>query len=236
LTGAAFVVLAPVLTNAAIAQTKTGKTEEKEEGPEVIATEDLMREHGVLRRILIAYSEIAPKLRTNAASVDAFALRRAAQLFQAFGEEYHEKKLEETYIFPAAAKIGGKTAELAQVLLTQHKRGREITQYVLRAAQAKLQPQLADSLEQFVRMYRAHAAREDTVLFPAWRKTMNASQLHEISEKFEDIEHQQFGKDGFEDAVQKIASIEQALGLGDLSRFTAPPLPGNVGQRLADAG
>jgi hypothetical protein len=34
-----------------------------------------------------------------------------------------------------------------------------------------------------------------------------------------------FGKDGFDDAVEKIAAIEQSLGLADLSQFTAPPPP-----------
>ena len=54
-----------------------------------------MREHGVLRRILIVYREIAPKLAANAAAVDASALANAARLFQAFGERYHEQLLEE---------------------------------------------------------------------------------------------------------------------------------------------
>jgi len=33
-----------------------------------------------------------------------------AQLFRAFGKEYHEKKLEEDYIFPAVKKGGGEAA------------------------------------------------------------------------------------------------------------------------------
>lgn len=34
-----------------------------------------------------------------------------------------------------------------------------------------------------------------------------------------------FGKDGFDDAVEKIDKIEQAFGLADLSRLTAPSPP-----------
>jgi hypothetical protein len=42
------------------AKPKTGKSQEKaEQGGEVSATEDLMREHGVLRRTLIVYGETA---------------------------------------------------------------------------------------------------------------------------------------------------------------------------------
>ncbi|MBW8852888.1 MAG: hypothetical protein JF604_00835, partial [Bradyrhizobium sp.] len=67
---------------------------------EVGAVEDLMREHGILRRILLVYAESSAKLRTDSASLDATALNKAARLFHDFGEEYHERKLEEGYIFP----------------------------------------------------------------------------------------------------------------------------------------
>ena len=73
-------------------------------------------------------------------------------------------------------------------------------------------------------MYEEHAAREDTIVFPAWKKALSAKQLDELGELFEDIEHKTFGKDGFEDAVQQIAAIEFAFGL-DRSSFTAPPPP-----------
>jgi len=34
-----------------------------------------------------------------------------------------------------------------------------------------------------------------------------------------------FGKDGFDDAVEKISAIETTLGFADLSQFTAPAPP-----------
>ncbi|MGY2734620.1 hypothetical protein [Sphingomonas sp. UYP23] len=46
-----------------------------------------------------------------------------------------------------------------------------------------------------------------------------------MGEQFEDIEHKQFGADGFDAALRRMASIEQALGLGDLTHVTAPPPP-----------
>jgi hemerythrin-like domain-containing protein len=74
-------------------------------------------------------------------------------------------------------------------------------------------------------MYEHHAAIEDTVVFPAWKQTLNAEQLDEMNEKFEEIEHQQFGEDGFEDALTQMTEIEESLGLSDLAQFTAPALP-----------
>jgi hemerythrin-like domain-containing protein len=208
----------------------SAKPDKNKMGGEVTATEDLMREHGILRRVLLVYSAAAVQLRTNASSIAPDALQKTAKLFRAFGEEYHEKKLEEAYIFPAVKKAGGEAASYPDILVTQHNRGREITDYIIGVTQeAKLGgsnvEQLAKALEGFVLMYRNHAAREDTIIFPAWKKTMMGKQLDEMSEKFEDIEHEQFGEDGFDDAVKQISSIESSLGLADISQFTAPPPP-----------
>jgi len=74
-------------------------------------------------------------------------------------------------------------------------------------------------------MYQNHAAREDTIVFPAWKEALSERQLEEMGGKFEEIERQQFGKDGYEDAVAQIGQIEQMLGLADLAQFTAPPSP-----------
>ncbi len=202
---------------------------EDEKGAEVTAVEDLMREHGVLRRVLFVYSESAARLRIIPAAVPLGALAGAAGLFKNFGEDYHEKKLEETYIFPAVSKAGGPAAVYPDILIAQHKRGRQITDYILSVTQqTSLDPsgaeQLAGALDAMVRMYRPHAAREDTVVFPAWKKNLTAEQMHEMSEKFEDIEREMFGEDGFEKAVRQIAEIETELGMADLAQFTAPPV------------
>ena len=201
-----------------------------EKEPEVTATEDLMREHGVIRRALLVYAETVSKLRQSASSVDAAALQQTAQLFRTFGEDYHEKLLEEQHIFPIVRKQGAELQRYADILTAQHSRGREITDYVLavtnsrKISSAHAEP-LARIFEGFVRMYENHAAREDTIVFPAWKKNFSEKQLDEISEQFEDIEHKMFGKDGFEDAEKKIGNIEGALGLSDLAQFTPPPPP-----------
>jgi len=208
------------------AQKGRGKGQEKEVG----AVEDLMREHGVLRRALLVYSESVPKIRANLGGIPADALMRTAKLFRSFGGDYHERKLEEAYIFPAITKAGGPAAGYADVLKAQHDRGREVTEYILAVTgkgdigTGDAEP-LARALESFVLMYENHAAREDTIVFPAWKEALSERQLHEIGDKFEEIEHQQFGKNGYEDAVAQIGQIEQALGLADLAQFTAPPPP-----------
>ena len=81
---------------------------------------------------------------------------------------------------------------------------------------------MAKAMESMVRMYRPHAAREDTVIFPAWKQTLTAKQLDEMNDKFEDIEQEMLGKNGFENAVKQISEIEAELGLADLAQFIAP--------------
>jgi hemerythrin-like domain-containing protein len=216
-----------ILPSSAVGQDSKPESDE----PEVTATEDLMREHGVIRRALLVYYEVAPKLRRNPASVDAAALRRTAQLFRNFGEDYHERLLEEQHIFPTIRKMNKpELSHYADVLTAQHQRGREVTDYILavcngpKISVAHAEP-LAGVLESFVLMYENHAAREDTIVFPAWKKNFSNKQLDEIGDQFEDIEHKMFGKDGFDDAEQKISQVEATLGFSDLAQFTPPPPP-----------
>ena len=211
----------------------TNKSEEQssdEGAADVTATEDLMREHGILRRALLVYQETAVKLKQDPNSVPADALEKTAQLFRAFGEEYHEKKLEEAYIFPALKKQQNSATAYVDILLAQHSRGTEITDYLLSKTRGDKIPSadvgpFVGALESFVRMYEHHAAIEDTLVFPAWKSVIGEKEMDELSAKFEEIEEEFFGEDGFETARQRMTEIEQSLGLSNLAMFTAPEPP-----------
>jgi hemerythrin-like domain-containing protein len=205
----------------------------EEGGKDVSATEDLMREHGILRRALLVYTVAWERLRSvGHADIQPAALQKAAQLFRTFGEDYHERKLEEDIIFPAVRKLKGTVATYPDILKQQHDRGRDLTSYVLevtrggKIASANIYP-LAEALRQFVLMYEMHAAREDTELFPAWKASLPAREYKEMGERFEHIEKQTFGHDGFEDALKQIAGIERDFGMPTLEMTTvkAPPKP-----------
>jgi len=62
-------------------------------------------------------------------------------------------------------------------------------------------------------MYRPHEAREDTVLFPAFRKLVSKHEYDSLGEDFESNEPRLFGSDGFETMVNKVAEIEKSLGI-----------------------
>jgi hemerythrin-like domain-containing protein len=207
-----------------------GKPEEKPPGGDVSAVEDLMREHGVLRRILIVYRETAGWLAAGRTDFDAAALGQAADLFRAFGEDYHERELEEQHLFPQLQKGGGSAAALVPVLLAQHARGREATAFIrARSAGGKIAAQdaapLARVMQDFARMYEAHTAFEDTVAFQVWRQSMSDKERDAAAETFERIERSHFAGGGFELALGQVAQIEQKLGLHDLARYTAAAVP-----------
>ena len=197
---------------------------------EVPAAEDLMREHGILRRALLVYSETAARLASGKGNVPLEALGRTATLFREFGEQYHEHDLEEAHVFVPLIKSGGELATLANTLKQQHARGRQITDYISavarkRALSAADAAPLSSTLLSFVRMYEHHAAIEDTIIFPAWKAAISPAQYAELGERFEELEHRTFGEDGFEEALKKIAAIEQSFGLDDLGALTAPAPP-----------
>jgi hemerythrin-like domain-containing protein len=162
--------------------------------------------------------------------VPAKPLNDAALLFRAFGEQYHERQLEEDHVFPMVERGKGDAARYAPILKAQHDRGRAITDYLVAAtrggtiAPAARAP-LAKAMDSFVWMYRRHTAIEDTVVFPAWKETMSGHEYEELSDKFEELEQKMFAKDGYEEAVKRIAAVEGDLGLSDLASFTAPPPP-----------
>jgi hemerythrin-like domain-containing protein len=190
---------------------------------EVSAPEDLMREHGVLRRILGVYEEGLRRMH-NQEEIAPEVFHQCATLVRKFVEDYHEK-LEETFIFPVFEKKH-ELVPLVTILRKQHQAGRALTDVILLSANAKRFQQaepravVARTCRDFIRMYRPHAAREDTVLFPALHKLMTAADMDKLGDQFEDEEDRLFGKDGFEHTVDTVAAIEKQLNIFDLDRFT----------------
>ena len=200
---------------------KNEKSKEKEE--EVTPIEDLAREHGLLNRVLLVYDEINRRLAVGS-GFDPKLLSDSANIIRHFIEEYHEK-LEEDHLFPRFQKAG-KLTDLVSTLKTQHAAGRITTSQILQLSSAAAlknaedRKKLEGAITAFVRMYRPHEAREDTILFPALRSVVSANEYDSLGEDFENKEHQLFGREGFEGVLAQVADIEKALGIYDLTQFT----------------
>jgi len=200
--------------------------------PGIPPDDDLMREHGVLKRVLLCYREMTSRIQAGH-QVAAADLHDAALIIHDYIEGFHEG-LEEGFVFPRLRKLPA-VAPTVTTLLVQHARGRVLTQFLLaQAATVGLtddgtRTRVAAAMAAFVRMYEPHEAREDTVVFPAFRQVVPAAEFADLGQHFADLERQQFGHDEFGPMVAQVAGIEQNLGIYDLGQFTpqvGPFLPG----------
>ena len=195
----------------------------QEKEPDIPPTEDLMREHGILNRLLLIYEEIIRRI-DRTSSFPANALERSVEIMQSFIENYHEK-LEEEHIFPLFLK-NNQEMQLIQTLKEQHNAGRQITNRLkdmLRNKQCtgpRHTRTVKRLLHAYIRMYRPHEAREDTVLFPKVRSLLSEKEFDALGERFEQLEQELFGKNGFETVVDRVAAIEKELGIYALAQFT----------------
>ncbi len=206
--------------------------DEKKDAEEISPAEDLMREHGVLNRLLLIYDHHVHLL-SSKQTFDGAVLVSTADIIRHFVEEYHEK-LEEDFLFPRFRKAG-KLVGLVDTLLEQHKAGRDLTAKIRElAGVATLKyvsdsDKLADALRAFLRMYRPHEAREDTVLFPAFRSIVSPHEYAALGDDFEKKEDELFGDEGFFKVVDQVATLEKKLGIYDLAQFT----PGDLKATLS---
>jgi len=216
-------LLVPVIAFANPQKPQSSEKEKEKDSEQISPAEDLMREHGVLNRVLLIYDEHLRRL-TAKQTFDGSVLASAADITRHFVEEYHEK-LEEDFLFPRFRKAG-KLVNLVDTLLAQHKAGRVLTAQIRELASlATLKyvsdsDKLGDALRAFLRMYRPHEAREDTVLFPAFRSIVSAHEYDALGEDFEKKEDELFGEEGFFKIVDTVADLEKKLGIYDLSQFT----------------
>ncbi len=111
------------------------------------------------------------------------------------------------------------------VLAAQHAVGRRLTDSLIDVARPSQlgtndgQQRARSCMQQFVHMYEPHAAREDTVLFPAFRALISAKELDELQDLFEKKEDS-LPHGGFEKMIVAVAAIEHELGIDDLAKMT----------------
>ncbi|MDB5209267.1 MAG: Hemerythrin cation binding domain protein [Sediminibacterium sp.] len=199
-----------------------GCKEEEDDEKKVSPPEDLMQEHGLLNRVLLIYDTCRTQLINKQPSADE-ALLNAAGIIRTFVEDYHEKQ-EEDYLFPRFEKAGQLT-DLVALLRIQHKAGRDVTDQIVQLAKSRTKieaeiQKLIERLGAFNTMYRPHESREDTILFPAFRKLVSQHEYDSLGEEFEKNEQKLFGKEGFEHMVEKVANIEKSLNIFELAQFT----------------
>lgn len=190
----------------------------------IVPGEQLMSQHGILNRTLFIYDTLVIRQKETG-DLDAGALRGAAEIIQQFIERHHEQ-LEAHYIF-IRFELDPKMGPFVRTLAHQHRAGRAVTEQLLaltsgaQLREAAGREQAVELLTRFTRMYRAHESREDTVLFPEFRKLFTAESYAALGEDFARELERHCGADGFAQFVDRVAELERGLGLADLNQFTA---------------
>ncbi|GAB2475693.1 hemerythrin domain-containing protein [Jatrophihabitans fulvus] len=182
------------------------------------ANEELMVEHGVLKRVLLCYRAVIDRVDAGR-DVPEGVVTDGAQLVLDYVENFHEG-LEEAYVFPS---VRDAQPALVRTLLEQHDRGRRLTASLLGAPArltASARPRVRQELAAFVRMYEPHEAWEDTVIYPALRAALRPGRLAELAERFQELADKEFGDAALGRALQRVTGIEQRLGIDDLASFT----------------
>lgn len=180
----------------------------------------LMTDHGILKRVLLVYRALIER---PEGQLSGEIVRGGAAIIHDYIESFHEA-LEERYVFPAL-RAAGRLEATVDVLLAQHAAGRRITQALLGLPN---KPRLAPSpeaearrgLSAFVRMYEPHEAREDTVVFPAYRDVMGDAALGRAAEQFAAAQRRQFGPGEIPRILDRVAALETGVGIHDLGDFT----------------
>ena len=91
--------------------------------------EDLMKEHGILSRIMLIYDKCIENI-NNDVYFNPKLIYLSAFMIRKFIEDHHEKT-EEIHIFPVLINAGLYVSTVNE-LIKQHKIGRIITSYILK--------------------------------------------------------------------------------------------------------
>lgn len=214
-TGALLLVAAPALAQ----QTTPTKTKATEGG--ITATERLMRDSGLLLRVMAIYEAGARRL-GGGEDIEPAIFTQAAEVMRDFVHAYHEKQ-EEEQVF-ARFKKAGRMVELVDVMQAQHKAGEKLTTQILdlapKSATKNERQAMIDAMQASMVLYRPHVARELTDVWPTLRTLVTPNEFDELSAQLEQNETEKLGKDGFDKMAKKVEALEKRIGINDLSTFT----------------
>jgi hemerythrin-like domain-containing protein len=181
------------------ASTSRGKTGVDGRGTGMKATELLVHEHEVIGKVLDGAEAEAQRLRRTG-EVRRERLGKMVDFCRNFVDRCHHTK-EEKHLFPALEERGvpGESGPIA-VMLQEHEEGRrtvrDLAQALEQGAQApgRAARLLAERLEAYVALLRAHIEKENNVLFPLADRVLSAGDQKKLLAAFEKVEAEEMGE------------------------------------------
>ncbi|MGA9138874.1 MAG: hemerythrin domain-containing protein [Methanocella sp.] len=194
-----------------------------EEGMEKLSpTEELDVEHGQLTRILLAMDNV---LRSEGSipKANLGPINQACMLIKQAVVEHH-MKIEEEIIYPRFENT--ELADFASALKTQHIEARKLLARMESLSKTGAvrdrseMEELKRVFNDFKDMIIAHAAWEETILFPVMEGTWSKDDLNNLRETQEQDEKKLLGKDATEKLNTMLMSVESACGVNGINDFT----------------
>ncbi len=191
--------------------------------PAISPVESLLKEHGLLERLLLIYKASFEQTKTLA-PFHTDPLRKAIEIMEQYIENFHEKIEEE--VFSIFEKKNVQVALIKQLRM-QHLIAQQITKLIKElldnetiVRNVKKLQEISQLLQMFIVMYGVHEAHENTELFPLLYDIMTQGEINKLAKKIDDLEKKLFGTNGFMKVLQKVIAIEKQLGIYDISQYT----------------
>ena len=184
--------------------------------------ESLMLEHSILDRLLLVYEKCIAMIEAD--DLSALKIIKKVALLIRKEIELHHERAEEKLIFKKLTDAK-KLTKTINTLIEQHKISKKITdQIILLASHLNgiiEKNELITLIKSFVRMYKSHAAIENTFVFPELRNLMDKKDFKRFSRWFDKREEAMFGKEeDLQKIVKVVEGLEKEVGINKLEKFT----------------
>ena len=178
------------------------------------ATEILMAEHEVIKRVITSLESAAGKLESGQNIRPAFFLD-AADFIKGFADGCHHVK-EEQVLFKTMGEYGMPSqGGPVGMMLYEHEQGRKFTRGMREAAQsleagdASARSAVIQNARGYATLLRQHIQKENTILFPMADQIIPPAEHEAVFEGFEHVEHEETGEGVHEKYLALAESLEQ---------------------------
>ncbi|WP_424357476.1 hemerythrin domain-containing protein [Methanocella sp. MCL-LM] len=181
------------------------------------ATQELGLEHAVLDRIMLAMHH-SMKMAGKGSKSSLEPCVRGCEIIKQVVDKHH-MVMEEEEIYPKFENT--KLSDMARVLKDQHIEMRKMVARMENLAKKGSDIEdLKSTFMDFHDMVMAHAAWEETVLFPCMEGTWSESDLDDLKETQEKHEKKLLGEDATMKIYGMVADLESSAGITSLKDFT----------------
>ncbi len=159
-------------------------------------TEDLMKEHAVIVRMLHVLSKASDRL-SNEEDVDRQLFVQAVDFLKNFADKCHHTK-EEKHLFVEmmAHGVSGEVGPIS-VLMREHQDGRAHVKKLEALSGSKMTKRTRDGLNStsgaYVDLLSKHIEKENKVLFPMADQLLTAEDQERLEKAFEEVEQKVMG-------------------------------------------